>query len=391
MNLRQRAGLAVVALAAAASLASCSGGTGTVNCAVDVGPSPAPSNAVADCTWVTNAPVEPTTDPTDPPPTSEPTDPPTSEPTQEPTDPPPTVDPTIQPEDPSAPCGPTDHGECVNFSNVGAGDTTGFTTRAGGNITTPSNLSNTIFNGNVTLRANLTCNHCVFNGDGGTVSSNYAVRMTAAQNTPEGTVFECNYCEFNAHNPVAKNIGATSGYGVYLYRSIVRGGGDGIHLNLFPNATAARVIDGHTYQGAIIESFVVYSDRVGTGHTDAIQFEGAANPAPGYLVKNSRVQGCNPPFSGTNWCTTADGDTIANAAIISTYPGTAGHHTRIDILNSCVIGGNYEIFMEDVADVNNIVNNRTGGTGHYRYGSILPAAGANVSGNEIGGCEVIQP
>ncbi len=379
MNLRQRASLIGAALLTSAFLAGCSG-TGTVNCSVDIGPSPSPTTGSANCVLVTDAPTTnpPTGDPTTAPPTTDPTTEPTATPTPTP---------TVPPTDP--PTGIT-HGEDVNFTNVGAGDTTGFTTRAGGNITTPSTISNTVFNGNVTLRANLTCNYCVFNGDTGTASSSYTVRMTAAQNTPEGTVFECNYCEFNSNNPIAKNIGATSGYGVFLYRSILRGGGDAVHLNLYPNATAARTIDGHSYQGAIIESFVVYSDRSNGSHTDGIQFEGAANPAPGYLVKKSRVQGCNPPFEA-NWCTMANSETIANAAIIATYPGTPGQHTRIDILDSCVIGGNYEVFMEDSITVNNIVGNRTGGSEHYRYGSILGADGANVSGNEIGGCEVIVP
>lgn len=362
----------IAGVAAAILTAGVLAGCGTsYDCTVAVGPGPTPSAAAVTCDATPTATTAPpTTAPTDDPTTAPPTtNPPTATP------PPPTVEPTTPP--PAAL-----HGEDIDGTNTGPGDTTGFAVRVGGNVTTPQVWTNTIVNGNLTLRANLTCDHCVINGDVGTSSASYTVRMTESQNSPAGTTFTCSYCLIKSNNPYAKNIGATGQYGVHLFRSHLAGGIDTVYLNLFPNAAAQRTVDGHAYQATIVQTFVEYSDRTPSAHTDAIQYDGAATPTPGVLVDTSRVQGCNPP-RGADWCTLANDATLGNSAFIGSYNGTGGQLDDITIRNSCLVGGNYTISIEGNATGVTITGNRFGGR---RFGDITAPASASVANNDAGGC-----
>lgn len=174
-------------------------------------------------------------------------------------------------------------------------------------------------------------------------------------------------------NPATKAITMYGAGGLYVYRSLVKGGTDG----LFLKPKGGPYFEG--FAAVVRESMIGWLQQVSGGHSDGIQIDGdGGGVTGGALFDRIRVEAFYVPSGADPLTANWDPTRLAGTAMIMT--GTSPI-TNIRIRDSKFSGGNYTTQLEGATGSGPIelTGNRYGVA--HRYGPIRIRSDATVAGN----------
>lgn len=233
---------------------------------------------------------------------------------------------------PTTPTGTVTHGEQLTRSLLGPQGT--LTQRAGFTTTAPTVLNGVQINGGVTVNHDFTCTDCRIIGNQGAGSASYTVKITSSA----GQKFKCVRCEIITRSDVTKGIVSWGNAGIWLERTLVRGGIDGYFGK---PSNGHYTVGGVTYGHVILESMITDIQRSSGSHSDAIQIDGGTG---GVLVQRSKIESYNIPVGSDPLTTTADGSELASGGVILTQDSSnPSQISKVHLLDNWYDGGNYTV------------------------------------------------
>ncbi|HEX6681928.1 MAG TPA: hypothetical protein VF062_04005 [Candidatus Limnocylindrales bacterium] len=208
------------------------------------------------------------------------------------------------------------------------------TQRAGFSTTAPTVLDHVQINGAVTVKHDFTCTDCRIIGSADASGSSYTVKVISSV----GQKFKCVRCEIVARNADTKALVSYGNAGIWLERTIVRGGEDAYYGK--PSA-GHYTVGGITYGHVFIESMFTDLQTFSGSHADAFQIDGGTG---GVLLLRSRIQSYAVPQGADPLTTTADGSVLAAGGVILTQDSSKPSQiSKVHLIDNWYDGGNYTV------------------------------------------------
>jgi hypothetical protein len=224
------------------------------------------------------------------------------------------------------------HGEQLQRADLGPQGA--LTQRSGFTTSATTTLSNVQINGGVQVRHDFTCTDCRIVGTPSATAAGYTVKVTSST----GQKFRCIRCEIITRSAVTKGIVSYGNAGIWLERSIVRGGEDNYYGK---PSTRHFTVDGVGYGHVFIESMFTDVQRHSGSHSDSIQVDGGSG---GVLILRSKIQSYALPAGSDPLTTAADGSQLGSGGVILTYPSTNPQPiSRVHLRDNWFDGGNQTV------------------------------------------------
>lgn len=223
--------------------------------------------------------------------------------------------------------------------------------------------------GGVQVGHDVTLRGCRIIGDFDAGGAGYTIKYVTA-----GVTCTLIDCEVLCRSVETKAIAVLDGCGLYMERTIVRGGDDNLFIR-----TAGNHFEG--YSVVVRDSWFGVALRSPGSHSDLIQVEQAPD---GVLIERCRIEGYSLPEGADPLTEEPDGTIYSSGGVILTQQSTAPTVIdRVHLLDSYIVGGNYTVDTgptDGRLPTNVIVSGCRFGTGH-NIGAFHTGIGTTASGN----------